>query len=560
MKRFFLTLLVANYLITNALPQSLEDEDFAINLENLTVRGESKKSDNMIFLKAGQANRAYLSGGFECQHWEMSARFKCISGVSFVMGKDDSTNGSWIEIILENGNSSFTLYNNKRWYHQEVCNGNLSYDLNEGEFYTLHIIYDNRMIGFELFGQYDEYFTHTFDNVTCYGQGSPFFYSDTESVVEEFSLSSQNYYDEENAKCAVWGHSYVEGYYISESFTNQLANAIGPTKVFNFGLGGDTFNGVCSRIRNELIIAHNISYGLVCLGANDNNNKDWMIGKIDEIASLLIRNNITPIFFTIAPILSTINENYRETNAYIRENYLYVDMEQVFLSVDAINGNPTADDILEELYIDDKIHPNIEGHQLIFNRIKTDCPFLFNKYTYKLSYLVDSEEYMVYDVDWGTIITPETAPAKEGYTFSGWSKIPYAMPGHDVTLKGTFSVNKYKLTYMLDGDEYKSFEVEYGASITPEIAPTKEGHTFSGWSEIPEKMPASGVKVEGSFFLLGDANDDGVVNVSDIVKTINFVNFNISEHFNKKAADVTREGDVDNKDLNAIIAIIMSSN
>lgn len=59
-----------------------------------------------------------------------------------------------------------------------------------------------------------------------------------------------------------------------------------------------------------------------------------------------------------------------------------------------------------------------------------------------------------------------------------------------------------------------------------------------------------------SSFLPGDANGDGVVNVADIVEIINFMNENASEHFNKKAADVTAEGDVDDDDINAIIAII----
>ena len=73
------------------------------------------------------------------------------------------------------------------------------------------------------------------------------------------------------------------------------------------------------------------------------------------------------------------------------------------------------------------------------------------------------------------------------------------MPAHDVTVTGTFSINKYKLTYILDGEEYKICEIEYGATITAESEPTKEGYTFSGWSEIPETMPAHDVTITGSF-------------------------------------------------------------
>jgi len=112
--------------------------------------------------------------------------------------------------------------------------------------------------------------------------------------------------------------------------------------------------------------------------------------------------------------------------------------------------------------------------------------FTINKY--KLTYKVDGAEYKSYELEYGAKITPEPAPTKEGYTFSGWSEIPETMPAHEVMVTGTFSVNKYKLTYTVDGEEYKSYKLDYGASITPEAALTKEGYTFSGWSEIPETI------------------------------------------------------------------------
>ena len=123
--------------------------------------------------------------------------------------------------------------------------------------------------------------------------------------------------------------------------------------------------------------------------------------------------------------------------------------------------------------------------------------FAINKY--KLTYMLDSEDYKTYEVEYGSTITPELAPTKEGYTFSGWSEIPTTMPAKDVTITGSFAINKYKLIYMIDGEEYKTYEVEYGVTITPELAPTKEGYTFSGWSEIPTTMPAKDVTITGSF-------------------------------------------------------------
>ena len=152
------------------------------------------------------------------------------------------------------------------------------------------------------------------------------------------------------------------------------------------------------------------------------------------------------------------------------------------------------------------------------------------------------------------------APSKEGYTFSGWSEIPETMPAHDVTITGSYTANKYKLVYQVDGETFKSLEISFGSTVTPEEDPSQEGYTFSGWSEIPETMPAHDVTITGRFFLLGDANGDGVVNVTDIVEIINFMNMKASAQFNKKAADVTGDGDVDENDINAILSFIMSEN
>ena len=123
--------------------------------------------------------------------------------------------------------------------------------------------------------------------------------------------------------------------------------------------------------------------------------------------------------------------------------------------------------------------------------------FSINSYT--LTYMLNGEVYKTESIVYGTAITPEPALSKEGYIFSGWSEIPKTMPAHDVTVTGSFSINSYTLTYMVDGEVYKSMTVVYGTAITPEKEPTKEGYTFSGWSEIPATMPANDVVVTGSF-------------------------------------------------------------
>ena len=106
---------------------------------------------------------------------------------------------------------------------------------------------------------------------------------------------------------------------------------------------------------------------------------------------------------------------------------------------------------------------------------------------------------------------------------------------------------------------YKSYQLEESEIITPEPVPTKEGYTFSGWSEIPETMPAHNVTVTGSFFKKGDANDDNIVNATDIVEVVNYIMGNPSEKFNNNAADMNGDGEINASDIVLIINSIMKS-
>ena len=123
--------------------------------------------------------------------------------------------------------------------------------------------------------------------------------------------------------------------------------------------------------------------------------------------------------------------------------------------------------------------------------------FTINSYT--ITYIVDSEVYKTETVEYGSKISLPENPVKEGHTFSGWSKAPETMPAKDIVIEGSFTVNSYTITYKVDGEVYKTEAVAYGSAITLIDEPTKEGHTFSGWSKAPETMPAKDIVIEGSF-------------------------------------------------------------
>lgn len=62
--------------------------------------------------------------------------------------------------------------------------------------------------------------------------------------------------------------------------------------------------------------------------------------------------------------------------------------------------------------------------------------------TYKVTYMVDGEEYATDSVYYDEPIIPIDIPAKEGCIFSGWSEIPDTMPAHDIVVIGSFEVNR----------------------------------------------------------------------------------------------------------------------
>ena len=75
---------------------------------------------------------------------------------------------------------------------------------------------------------------------------------------------------------------------------------------------------------------------------------------------------------------------------------------------------------------------------------------------------------------------------------------------------------KHTLTYMVDGEVYKTIQVAEGDAITPEPAPTKEGFVFSGWSTIPATMPAEDLTITGTFLLATDVDE---ITIKEIGKT-----------------------------------------
>ena len=171
------------------------------------------------------------------------------------------------------------------------------------------------------------------------------------------------------------------------------------------------------------------------------------------------------------------------------------------------------------------------GTKIAIKDVKCSATFQIN--SYKLIYNVNGIEYKSEPVVFGATLSPIAAPTKEGHTFGGWSEIPATMPAKDVIINGSFTVNNYAVTYFVDGEEYKTVEVAFGDTIVTIEAPTKEGHTFGGWSEAPLTMPAKDVTINGSFtvnsYIISFIVDGNVVSTDTIEYSVTINAPNIAE-------------------------------
>ena len=122
---------------------------------------------------------------------------------------------------------------------------------------------------------------------------------------------------------------------------------------------------------------------------------------------------------------------------------------------------------------------------------------------FKLTFIVDGQEtdsLMLYE---DPIVVPET-PVKEGYTFKGWgAEIPATMPAEALTFTAVFEINKYWVTFMAEETVVSKTQMEYNADIVVPTAPEFEGKRFIKWTpEVAAKVPAHDVTYEAVYALI----------------------------------------------------------
>lgn len=119
--------------------------------------------------------------------------------------------------------------------------------------------------------------------------------------------------------------------------------------------------------------------------------------------------------------------------------------------------------------------------------------------TYTVTYYVDGELYQIDDYKEGETVIPPTDPVKEGYTFDGWGYVPPVISGNSWIVYGSFSINNYVITYMIDDEVFLTETQKYNSYINPpKYYPIKQGYLFN-WGEYPYNVPAHDVTIVGYY-------------------------------------------------------------
>lgn len=93
--------------------------------------------------------------------------------------------------------------------------------------------------------------------------------------------------------------------------------------------------------------------------------------------------------------------------------------------------------------------------------------------------LIYTEE-IAYGTDLSNYIYPQP-PVVEGYTFNNWNPIlPSSMPGENLVLTGTYTLNSYDLDYYVNGEVVKTVTYDYGEAIH-DYSYLLPAYDFFGW-------------------------------------------------------------------------------
>lgn len=144
--------------------------------------------------------------------------------------------------------------------------------------------------------------------------------------------------------------------------------------------------------------------------------------------------------------------------------------------------------------VDGKIYQPGDKFTVINHTVLT-AQWQINKYTVSYNLNGGSGSFSSVEQNYNTSFTvSSTKPTRTGYTFAGWKQSDtgttiqpgstFNIPANNVTLTAQWTINKYTVSYSLNGGSgtFNAVEQNYNTSFTvSSTKPTRSNYTFAGW-------------------------------------------------------------------------------
>lgn len=256
-------------------------------------------------------------------------------------------------------------------------------------------------------------------------------------------------------------------------------------------------------------------------------------------------------------------KSYKAT--YIVEGATYAQYDVTYGSAITVPSDPTRPGYIFAGWADENgngVAATMPAKDVTYTALWEEAPVIGEEFVAK--YVVDGNTYALYVLEEGDKIPVPTAPTKFGYVFAGWEpEVPSTMPAEDLEFVAQWEVDKtfvavviggavisgaivgtaigtnvalitgasiiggilviigvaelvkhtHTVTFLVDGEVYKTYKVVEGTKIPVPADPAKDGMKFDGWNpEIPERMGNEDLVFEATWASdTGDAIVDVVI-------------------------------------------------
>lgn len=173
---------------------------------------------------------------------------------------------------------------------------------------------------------------------------------------------------------AIYGDSFVEGTTIMPNIEQRYAAKVKESlngDCIIGGKGGETTSGLLSKI--EIYSKFRPKYTLLAVGSNDTVFSDYKTN-IESLIKWCENMESIPVLTTITRNMAHDNLTYlQQVNNYVRNSgYRYIDFAAVMS--ESYDGETQNTD----LFLPDKVHPNLAGHEIMYEKFIADLPEIFD--------------------------------------------------------------------------------------------------------------------------------------------------------------------------------------